>query len=143
MRKQESQPKCPVLWSPHAHTPSPFLLAKAPRGEPSSCHVFEEILDLNLRIQTVRHLSEHCKSPKLGAEVGATDCASVLPGVPMWSWATVDCRQRSQDLPSRETGVQQIHSALVLPITTFYLSLLFSGRLLWCPGEHVRVPGSH
>lgn len=135
MGEQENQTQRLVLESPRSHTPPPFLLPMGPWGEPSSCHFLEGTLDPNLRIQKEPHLGECYRSTELHAKVGAGDCASVRPSVPLRSWTTLAWRQMGQHLSSRATGVQPIPAALALSKVTFYLSFLFSGRLLRCPRE--------
>lgn len=132
--EQENQPQHLVLRSPRSHTPPPSLLPTAPWGEPSSCHLLEGPVDPNLGIQKGPHLSERYRSTELDAKVGARDCFGIAP------CASVELGPRGL-----ETGRQPIHSALALSNLTFYLSFLFSRRLLWCSAEHVgwRVPGSH
>lgn len=123
MGEQENQPPRRVLEPPRSHTPPPFLLPVGPWGDP------------NLRIQKEPHLGECYRSTELHAKVGAGDCASLPPGVPLRSRATLAWRQMGQHLSSRATGVQPIPAALALSKVTFYLSFLFSGRLLRCPRE--------
>lgn len=135
MGAQEKQTQCLVLESPRSYTPPPFLLPIGLWGEPSSCHFLEGTLDPKLRIRKEPHLSECYRSTELHAKVGAGDCALVRPHVPLRSWATLAWRQTGQHLPSRATGMQPIPAALALSKVTFYLSFLFSGRLLQCPRE--------